>query len=265
MSPKTPVFILASLLMGSVSHAAEPAANTLTPEEKRQGFSLLFDGKATQEWRGFNRTEMPAAGWKVEEETLTYDPVCSTCEKPGDIVTKRQFENFELRLDWKISAKANSGVKYLVNESLVKTGHAGLGFEMQILDNQEHPDAKLGVAGNRTAGGLYDLIPPSVEASLPVGQWNQVQLIVNGAHVEHWLNGQRVVQFERGCQMMQALISNSKYKDKPGFGEAAKGHVLLQEHGDKVWFRNIRVRTLAGSNLQPKAIQNGRKARNQRE
>lgn len=263
MNLKVHALILTSLLAGSVSHAGEPAANTLTPEEKRQGFALLFDGKATLQWRGFNQTEMPAAGWKVQEGTLTYDPVCSTCEKPGDIITKQQFENFELRLDWKISPKANSGIKYLVNEELVKTGHAGLGFEMQILDNEEHPDAKLGVAGNRTAGGLYDLIAPSTPAASPVGQWNQVRLVVNGAHIEHWLNGKLVVQFERGCQMMQALISYSKYKDKPGFGQAAKGHILLQEHGDKVWFRNIRVRTLRATSQRSKAPQDGRKAYNQ--
>lgn len=224
--------------------SAEETSNRLTAAEKRGGFKLLFDGKSLDQWRGFKRQELPPSGWKIEEGTLTLEPVCATCEKPGDIVTKAEYSNFELRIEWRIPANSNSGVKYLVDENLVKEGHGGLGFEMQILDNQGHPDAKLGVSGNRTAIGLYDLIAPSGDFTRPVGQWNEARLIVNGPHIEHWLNGHKVVEFERGCQMMKALIAYSKYKDKAGFGETGKGRILLQDHGDRVWFRNIRVKEL---------------------
>lgn len=218
--------------------------NTLSSLEKRQGWRLLFDGKTLGAWRGFNQEGLPAVGWKVEGDSLVNEPVCPACEKPGDIITKEEYENFELRIDWKISPSGNSGVKYLVNEGLVKAGHGGLGFEMQVLDNEKHPDAKKGIAGNRTAGGLYDLIAPAQNATKPVGEWNEARLLVQGNHIEHWLNGHKVVEFERGCQMMKALIAGSKYAANPGFGENAKGHLLLQDHGDKVWFRNIKLRTL---------------------
>ncbi|MDX2024462.1 MAG: DUF1080 domain-containing protein [Deltaproteobacteria bacterium] len=221
-----------------------PTPNTLSAAEKRQGWRLLFDGKTLAGWRGFHQTDVPNVGWKVQDDSIVYEPVCPTCEKPGDLITKDEYDNFELRIDWKLSPKGNSGVKYLVDESLVKTGHGGLGFEMQVLDNEGHPDAKKGIAGNRTAGGLYDLIPPAQQTAKPVGQWNEARLVVHGNHIEHWLNGQKVVEYERGCQMMKALIAGSKYAANPGFGEAAKGHLLLQDHGDQVWFRNIKLRVL---------------------
>lgn len=224
--------------------ARRPAPNTLSPEEKRQGFVLLFDGESATGWRGFNRETLPSNGWKVSEGTLHFEPVAEGCDKPGDIITVDQYDNFELRLDWKLEPGGNSGVKYLIDESMVKSGHGGLGFEMQILDDERHPDAKKGIAGNRTAGALYDLIPPEKAMAKPPGEWNEARLVVNGNHVEHWLNGQRVVTYERDSQMLRALINTSKYKDAEGFGRTQRGHILLQDHGDRVWYRNIRVRRL---------------------
>ncbi|MCG5055572.1 MAG: DUF1080 domain-containing protein [Myxococcales bacterium] len=225
--------------------AAPLPPNTLSPEEKRAGFVLLFDGKTTDGWRGFNRTEMPKNGWKVVDGTLAYEPVGPDSDKPGDIVTEAEFDNFELRLEWKLSPGGNSGVKYLVNEARVSSGHNGLAFEMQILDDDKHPDAKKGIAGNRTAGALYDLIPPSKAMAKPIGEWNDARLVVKGSHVEHWLNGHKVVEYDRDSQMMRALINTSKYKDIEGFGTDARGRLLLQDHGDAVWYRNVRVRKLA--------------------
>ncbi len=227
------------------------APNTLTAAEKSAGWTLLFDGRSTNGWRGFNAESFPAAGWAVEDGALKK---IGKGEKPGsggDIITTGTYGDFELALDWKITPGANSGLKYLIAEPADHKGRSGVGYEMQILDDERHPDAKAGVNGNRTAGALYDLIPPSVHAAKPVGEWNQARLIVKGRHVEHWLNGQRVVQFEIGSPEMKSLIAKSKYKSIAGFGDATSGHILLQDHGDEVWFRNIKIRKLTPGAATP--------------
>lgn len=234
----------------ATSAVANPTDKTLTPNEK--GFVPLFKGSSFAGWRGFNREGMPSNGWKIADGVVSYEPVGPDCDKPGDIVTVEEFDNFELRLEWKLAPGGNSGVKYLVDEALATSGHSGLGFEMQILDDDKHPDAKKGIAGNRTAGALYDLIPPSKAMAKPPGEWNEAKLIVDGDHVEHWLNGERVVTFERGSQMLGALINTSKYKDVAGFGKAKRGRILLQDHGDRVWFRNMRVRRLPPHRPSPR-------------
>lgn len=221
------------------------APNTLTPAEKAAGWKLLFDGKTTQGWRGFRRDKFPEGGWAIENGTIKHlAGGGEQSQQGGDIITVGQYDNFELQLEWRIAPGANSGVKYLIDENMVKTGHSGVGFEMQILDDDRHPDAKMGKNGNRTAGSLYDLIPPKNKVLRPVGEWNQSRLVVNGNHIEHWLNGVKVVEFERGSPEMKALIAESKYKNIPGFGEVRKGHILLQDHGNEVWFRNIKIREL---------------------
>jgi 3-keto-disaccharide hydrolase len=227
----------------SPAAASDAAPNTLTAAEKAAGWKLLFDGKTTNGWRGFHADAFPAQGWAVEDGAIKR---IGKGEKPGsggDIITTDEYADFELSLDWKLSPGGNSGLKYLIVEG-PGTSHAGVGYEMQILDDERHPDAKLGVNGDRTAGALYDLIPPSTHAARPIGEWNQARLVVRGRHVEHWLNGQRVVQFEIGSPEMKTLIARSKYKDIKGFGDATKGHILLQDHGDEVSFRNIKLRQL---------------------
>ena len=221
--------------------------NVLTPEEKAAGWKLLFDGKTWNGWRGFRREKMPDEGWTIEDGAIKHIAGNGEQSKQGgDIITVGKYDNFELQLEWRISTGGNSGIKYLVDEDMVKSGYSGLGFEMQVLDDDQHPDAKMGKDGNRTASALYDLIAPKNKVLHAVGEWNQVRLIVHGNHVEHWLNSAKVVEYELGSPELKALIAESKYKTIPGFGEVRKGHILLQDHGHEVWFRNIKLRELSG-------------------
>jgi hypothetical protein len=221
--------------------------NVFTQAEKSAGWKLLFDGKTWNGWRGFRREKMPDEGWAIEDGSIKHLAGNGEQSKQGgDIITVGKYDNFELQLEWRISAGGNSGIKYLVDEDMVKTGYSGLGFEMQVLDDEGHPDAKMGKDGNRTASALYDLIPPQNKVLHQVGEWNQVRVIINGSHVEHWLNGAKVLEFELGSPQLKSLIAESKYKSIPGFGEVRKGHILLQDHGHEVWFRNIKLRELTG-------------------
>ncbi|HYE72827.1 MAG TPA: DUF1080 domain-containing protein [Blastocatellia bacterium] len=218
--------------------------NTLTKKEKAAGWKLLFDGKSTQGWRGFHSQEMPSQVWVVEDGVLKKIKAEQKYGS-GDVITNEQFENFELSIEWKLTPGANGGIKYLVVESLPPTGKSGISFEYQILDDVNHPDAKAGIAGNRTAGSLYDLIPAAKNKPIkPIGEWNHTRIIKQGNHVEHWLNGMKVLEFELGSPELQELIAKSKFKVNPEFGKARKGHILLQDHGDEVWYRNIKIREL---------------------
>lgn len=220
------------------------AANTLTAAEQAAGWTLLFDGKTSNGWRGFHSDTFPKQGWVIADGAIKRIGKVPEGSAAGDIITTGEYGNFELALDWKLTSGGNSGLKYLIAERADRAGHSGVGYEMQILDDDRHPDAKEGVNGNRTAGSLYDLIAPSTHAARPIGEWNQARLVVRGTHVEHWLNGQRIVQFDIGSPEMKGLIAKSKYKDIKGFGDATSGHILLQDHGDEVWFRNLKVRPL---------------------
>jgi hypothetical protein len=233
-----PLFIgSAGPRMQSLNAQAQSVSNVLSEKETATGWKLLFDGKTTNGWRGFHQKSFPTQGWRVENGTLHH--VAGSAG--GDIITASEYEWFELDVDWKIATGGNSGIKYLISEDLIKTGQAGLGFEMQILDDEHHPDAKEGIGGNRTAGSLYDLIAPTNRKLHPVGEWNTARVVVRGSHVEHWLNGAKIVEFDMGSSRMIALIAASKYKVNPGFGKVTKGHILLQDHGDDVWFRNIKI------------------------
>jgi len=225
---------LAIGLAWAVAAAPEPAAD-------EAGFRPLFDGRTGSGWRRFNGTGFPDKGWTAADGVLGLEADVN----PGDIVTDALYESFELRLEFLLTPGANSGIKYLVDDALAPQGPHGVGFEYQLIDDERHPDAKLGVADNHTCGGLYDLIGPREHPARPAGQWNEARLVVSGRHVEHWLNGVKLLEFERGSDAMRALIATSKYKSMPGFGAPARGRILLQDHGQKVAFRNIRIRELA--------------------
>jgi len=217
--------------------------NTLTEREVKEGWKLLWDGKTTDGWRGAKLTTFPTGGWVIKDGVLsTLEAGGAESAAAGDIVTVKKYKNFELIVDFNYSPKANSGIKYLVNTELNKGAGSAIGCEYQILDDKQHPDANEGFAGNRTLAGLYDLIAPLPKRDNGPGQWNRATIIVNGNHVEHWLNGQKTVEYERGNDAWRALVAKSKFKVWPNFGEASEGHILLQEHGNAVSFKNVKIR-----------------------
>jgi hypothetical protein len=230
------------LLLAGAAIAAQ-APNTLSSEEKKDGWRLLFDGRTLTGWRGFHRTE-PSPGWAVADGAIRKVPAQGELgQAGGDLITVDQFENFEFQIEWKLARGGNSGIKYLVSEELPKTGYSAVSYEYQVLDDDHHPDAKQGIAGNRTAGALYDLIAPNAsKRARAAGEWNQTRIVKRGTHIEHWLNGVKVVEFEQGGADLKSRIAGSKFKDTAGFGAARRGHILLQDHGDEVFYRNIKIR-----------------------
>ncbi len=225
--------------------------NALSPNQKEEGWELLWDGKSTDGWRGAKLETFPLGGWSIENGILSVEQgVGHESTNGGDIVTIKKYGDFILEVDFKITEGANSGIKYFVDPDLNTGVGSAIGCEFQILDNEKHPDAKMGVEGNRTLGSLYDLIKADAllfgedERSIRfngVGSWNRARIEVRGSKVSHHLNGIKIVSYERGTQMWKALVAYSKYKDWPAFGEATTGHILLQEHGDAVSFRNVKI------------------------
>lgn len=224
--------------------------NTLSDQEMRRGWRMLWDGKSSNGWKGAKIDGFPQQGWSMENGELTvHASGGAESENGGDIITIDKFSNFELQFDFKLTEGANSGVKYFVDPNLNKGSGSAIGLEYQILDDKVHPDAKKGVEGNRTLASLYDLIPAhnlSVSSrSKPfngIGKWNRGRILVKGNHIEHWLNGFKVLEYERGTPAFRALVAYSKYKDWPNFGAWDEGHILFQDHGDQVSFRSIKVR-----------------------
>ena len=234
-----------ALVMGGTGALAQND-NTLTPEEVAQGWALLWDGKTTNGWRGAKLDAFPDHGWTIKDGVLSVNGADGKeAANGGDIVTVKQYTNFILSVDFKITPGANSGIKYFVQTDLNKGEGSAIGCEFQILDDLRHPDAKLGVAGNRTLGSLYDLITSKKDdAHFDIDQFNTAVVKVEDNHVEHWLNGVKVLEYERGTQEFDALVAYSKYKVWPNFGNFRSGHILLQDHGDHVMFKNIKVKEL---------------------
>ena len=225
------------------------------PEQRVEAgeWTPLFDGESFAGWRGVGLDSVPAGHWVVEDGTIRKVasgtvPTAADGQplEGGDIMTVATFRDFELRLEWKVSPGANSGIKYNVSEAL-STGmppvHAALGFEYQILDDALHPDAQNGPT--RTAGALYDLVAAPADTPLrPVGSWNEARVLFADGHGEHWLNGVLVVEFDLSSASFDSALAASKYAPIEGFADRRTGHIVLQDHGDDVWFRNIRIREI---------------------
>lgn len=217
--------------------------NTLTDVEREQGFELLFDGRTTWGWRSAKDKEFPKQGWEVRDGELTVlESGGGEARAAGDIVTERKLAAFELKLEFRLAAGANSGIKYYVDPELNRGPGSSIGLEYQLLDDERHPDAKAGRDGNRTLASLYDLIAAAADKKVrPIGEWNEARIVSRGRRVEHWLNGAKVLEYERGTPEFRGLVARSKYVVWPGFGELREGHVLLQDHGNRVSFRNVKL------------------------
>ncbi len=229
-----------TLINDSINQGKNIALNRLNEEEIEEGWELLWDGETTIGWRSVKGKNFPDTGWIIDNGILTVEESGGG----GSIITTKKYSDFEFKLEVKLTAGANSGIKYFVLEELSSPG-SGIGLEYQILDDEKHPDATKGNhPDNSSFSSLYDLIAAKDKNDLPVGQWNTVQIISSGNQIEHWLNGKKMLEYERGSEQFRKLVQVSKYKNIPGFGEASEGHILLQDHGNQVSFRNIWIRVL---------------------
>jgi hypothetical protein len=224
-----------------------PVQNTLTAAETAAGWKLLWDGKSNQGWRSAKGPNFPKGGWKIQGgELVITETGGAESAAAGDIITLEKFSNFELSVDFKITPGANSGIKIFVDPSINKGAGSAIGPEFQILDDDRHPDAKLGRDGNRTIGSLYDMIAaPSTKRVYPPGCWNTANIISNGKKVTFTLNGVKTLEFERGSEDWRKTVATSKYAKWNAFGELPEGHILLQDHGNTVAYRNIKIRSLS--------------------
>lgn len=229
--------ILTSSLVLSIlclrAFAAEP--NTLSDAEKAHGWQLLFDGKSSAGWSALGGKPFPVKGWDIADGMLHH----SKGGGGGDVVTVANYEDFELTWQWKIAEGGNSGLKYNLPDA-----SKGVGFEYQLLDDAKHPDAKLH-DGTRTTASLYDVLAAPADKKMnAAGEWNESRVLVKGNHVEQWLNGAKTLEFEMGSEALKKAIAASKFKATPGFGVKAKSPILLQDHGDEIWLRDLKMRVI---------------------
>ena len=203
--------------------------------EDEAGFKPLFDGKTFNGWRGYGKSAMPDKGWRIQDGMI----LKVKGERGGDIITERKFEDFDVRWEWRISRNGNNGLKYLVTEARAK----GPGHEYQMIDDAGNFDGALGLKHQTAA--FYDVLPPKKDRKLHApGEWNSSRVLLQGTHVEHWLNGEKVLEYELESEAVKIAVAASKFKDAKGFGERGPGHILLTDHGDECWFRNLRLREL---------------------
>lgn len=215
----------------SVSQSIQEPANRLTPEEEAAGWKLLFDG-TLEGWRGYRQEGVPG-GWQALDGTLAFMPG----RGGGNLITVDQYADFELALEWKIEEGGNSGIFFRATEDEVAPYWTGP--EIQVLDNARHPDGR---NPETSAGSNYALHAPTEDVTRPIGEWNEVRINVRGSQVEHWMNGVRIVAYELWTDEWRAMVDRTKFGEWPGYGMAPAGHIGLQDHGDPVWYRNIRIR-----------------------
>lgn len=239
MKPRRTFALLLALAV-ACSPALHAADNELTAKEKAQGWQLLFDGKSLDGWRVYGKKDKPIAGWEVSAGTLRSIATPKGQKAVGDqIITEKQFNDFELSWEWKLPPAGNNGVKYFVTEARPKSP----GHEYQMLDDAGHPDGKIGP--HRQTASFYEVLPPAANKPLkPVGEWNHSKIVVRGKTVEHWLNGKNVLTYELGSDAVKAGIAKSKFKNDAGFGDKIAGHIMLTYHNDDCWYRNIKLREL---------------------
>lgn len=239
-----PALLLRTGLLATLLLAALPATVGKDKDKEKDDdddksykdgkWEVLFDGKDTSKWRGFKSDRFPEKGWKVEDGTLRH----LAGQGGGDLASRESYGDFELRFDWKVAPGANSGVIYRVTEDRAASYETGP--EYQVLDDSKHGDGK---NPKTSAAALYALIACNGEKALnPVGEWNKARIVAKGGKVEHWLNKKKVVEYTWGSPETAALIAASKFKDMPGFAKNKSGHIVLQDHGDDVWFRKIKIR-----------------------
>jgi len=216
--------------------AATAAPNQLSETETRDGWRLLFDGQSLQGWRSFKKSGPPDRGWVVADGCLEHVAKGGG----GDILSTGEFTEFDLKFSWKLAPEANSGVKYFVTEERA----TALGHEYQLLDDALNEDARNG--RHHQTASFYDVLPPAEDAkAAPVGEWNHSRIVVRGQHVEHWLNNKLALAYDLGSEPVLAAVAKSKFKTVPGFGTRVRGHILLQDHGGQIWFRDLKIRDLA--------------------
>lgn len=233
------------LVSMSAQSGSASTQNQLTDAEKKAGWVLLFDGRSLEGWRGYKQENASTTRWRVDGGLLTLAPNDGKDTRGArDIITTATFDRFELAFEWRIAEGGNSGVKYYVLEDQP----AAIGHEYQIIDDERHADAKIGL--ERQTAAFYDVLTPSnrkLEPAGKLGTFNRGRIVANGKSVEHWLNGTRVLQYELDSPALRAAIADSKFKDVARFGKLQKGHLLLQDHGDQVWYRNVRIRPLVAT------------------
>jgi hypothetical protein len=235
-------FFISIFVIGMISVSCG-STNKLSRSEANDGWILMFDGNSTDGWRGYNREAFPATGWIIEDGALAcISGRLDRSQRGGDIIFDQKFTNFHLKLDWKIAEAGNSGIFYMAQE-LPRTAIWQTAPEYQLLDNERHPDAPRGVDGNRKAASLYDVIPAVPQNANPAMQWNTAEIIVNNGNVIHRQNGVDVVRFQIGTAEWDKMIEKSKFNGEL-FGRFAEGYIGLQDHGDDIWFRNIKIKPL---------------------
>lgn len=249
--PQRALPLLAVVVALSLAGGASPARaqNRLTAAEQKAGWKLLWDGKTFDGWRGLGFDTVLTARWMIQDGAIRKIPSgqvpLMADGRPvagADLMTKGTYRDFELSFEWKVAPAANGGVKYNVSEELSKSyppGHSALGFEYQVLDDDRHPDGKMPI---HRAASLYDLIAPNQDKQLrPVGEWNTARIVLRGNHGEHWLNGRKVVEYDLGTPAIDSALARSKYRTIKGFADRRAGHIVLQDHVDEVWYRDIKI------------------------